>query len=129
MKDFGGWIKLKEQINEGGNRPPSYKERQIWWMSVGVNIGFEEDGKGTQYSRPVLIVKGFNKELFWGIPLSTTKNRGKYYHEFFVEGTLSVALLSQLRAYDTLRLKRKIGMIDQKDFADVIKRMKQLFPL
>lgn len=64
MKDFGGWIKLKEQINEGGNRPPSYKERQIWWMSVGVNIGFEEDGKGTQYSRPVLIVKGFNKELF-----------------------------------------------------------------
>jgi mRNA interferase MazF len=50
--------------------PPLFKERDIWWVSIGVNVGFEEDGKHEKFLRPVLILKKFNKELFLGIPNS-----------------------------------------------------------
>ena len=36
------------------------------------NIGFEQSGKGDEFLRPVLILKRLTKEMFFGIPLSTT---------------------------------------------------------
>ncbi len=71
-KDHDGWDKFYKKL-EGFGDGPFFKEREIWWVSIGINIGHEEDGKGEQYSRPVLILKKFNKYTFSGIPLSTTK--------------------------------------------------------
>ncbi|PID34747.1 MAG: hypothetical protein CR971_01625 [candidate division SR1 bacterium] len=31
--------------------------REIWYVSLGNNIGYEEDGKGNDYKRPVLVLK------------------------------------------------------------------------
>jgi mRNA interferase MazF len=119
-KKFNGWMILKDAIHNSDKPSVFYKQREIWWVSIGRNVGFEEDGKGEYYSRPVLVIKGFSKQLFWGVPLSTTKNRGIYYHEFIVNDKTSVALLSQLRTFDTLRLVSKYGTASQRDF-DVIK--------
>lgn len=44
-KDFDGWIKRKKEHHYRKTLPPMFKERDIWWVSVGVNVGFEEDGK------------------------------------------------------------------------------------
>lgn len=125
-KDFTDWMELKSSINNSYKRPSGYRQQEVWWVSIGTNVGFEEDGKGIKYSRPVLIVRGFSKELFWGIPLSTTKNRGKYYYEFKVNGKPSVALLSQLRPFDTLRLITRYGSVAEDDFKVIKVRLHEI---
>ncbi len=47
MKNFCEWNKLKGYIEEN-NKPMLFREREIWWCSVGLNIGTEQDGK-TEY--------------------------------------------------------------------------------
>jgi len=32
--------------------------------SLGKNIGYEQDGNGSGFSRPVLVVKKFNNQMF-----------------------------------------------------------------
>lgn len=123
VKRFRAWHSLKIKINLSNNIPNGYKERDIWWVSVGHNVGIEEDGKGGDFSRPVLIVKGFSKYQFWGVPLSTTKKTGIYYHPFMACGNVSTALLSQLRVYDTRRLINKYGVVGVKDFATIKKKL------
>ena len=61
QKNYKAWNILKTNINSVPNAPLAYKERDVWWVSLGHNIGDEEDGKGNSFSRPVLIVKGFSK--------------------------------------------------------------------
>ncbi|MDR0887489.1 MAG: type II toxin-antitoxin system PemK/MazF family toxin [Candidatus Nomurabacteria bacterium] len=126
-KDYIKWMKLKKLINNSARKTVFYKERDIWWVSVGENIGSEQDGKGELFFRPVLVIKGFNKELFWGVPLSTTKNRGRFYHPFQAENVtkVSVALLSQMRPFDTGRLVKKEGIISIYDFTKVKAKIKK----
>ncbi len=128
-KKFNGWMKLKDSIHNTGSRPAGYKTRDVWWVSIGRNIGFEEDGKGDFYNRPVVILHGFSNGLFLGVPLSHTKNRGKYYHEFLLNGNISVALLSQIRVFDTLRLIRKQGVISIQDFSNIKKKLNKILDL
>jgi hypothetical protein len=66
LKDYRKWSPVKAIIHNSGSHPLGYKEREVWWCSVGENIGFEEDGKNELFNRPVLILKIFSKELFWG---------------------------------------------------------------
>jgi hypothetical protein len=44
QKDFPGWHRHKEQLH-AQHQTPTFQEREIWWCSVGVNIGHEMDGK------------------------------------------------------------------------------------
>lgn len=125
VKRFRAWNKLKVKINISTDVPAGYKERDIWWASIGHNVGVEEDGKGETFNRPVLVVRGFSKYQFWGVPLSTTKKTGKYYHPFMVNGVVSTALLSQLRVFDTRRLISKYGMLNAKDFGVIKTKLKE----
>jgi hypothetical protein len=52
QKDFPGWHRQKEQLH-AQHQTPTFQEREIWWCSVGVNIGHEMDGKNQFYNRPV----------------------------------------------------------------------------
>ncbi|EKD80624.1 MAG: hypothetical protein ACD_40C00048G0001, partial [uncultured bacterium] len=85
-KDFDGWIEKKKQTDAKTSRAPYFKERDIWWVSVGVNVGFEEDGKNGNFVRPVLVVKKFNQELFLGLPMSTKLKKNKYYLPVSMQG-------------------------------------------
>ena len=42
---------------------------------MGFNVGFEQDGRGAQFSRPIVIFKKFNNEVFGQSPDYKTKNR------------------------------------------------------
>jgi len=46
-----------------------FNEQDIFFMYVGNNIGFEQDG-GKDFLRPVLVYKKFNNRVFLGIPLT-----------------------------------------------------------
>lgn len=117
-KDFAAWAKQKIYV-EQLSRTPFFYEKEIWWASLGHNIGSEEDGKGKRYGRPVLVVRKFNRHLFWGIPLSSKQRKGQYYAHVFYNNKLDTALLSQIRAFDSKRLIRPIGQIDELNFVQV----------
>ena len=118
-KKFSEWNELKIQLHNN-KKEQYFKERDIFWVSIGVNIGFEQDGKGEIFSRPVLIVKKYGKNIFFGIPLSTQLKEGSFFFDFELEGQKSHALLVQARIYDAKRLENKIGKI----FVDDFKRLK-----
>lgn len=120
-KDFDQWNTNKKAINTDAHRP-FYHAREIWWCAVGVNVGNELDGTGKHYDRPVLIIRPFNAETFFGVALIGHPRTGRYY---FPLGTIgdreAVANLSQARLFDTKRLIRKVGMLDERTFRDLSK--------
>lgn len=44
QKDFDSWNEQKKQL-ENTQKTVLFKEREIWWTSIGVNIGNESCGK------------------------------------------------------------------------------------
>jgi len=115
-KDYLAWHNEKEEVHHNKIRPGFY-EREIWFCIMGNNIGFEQDGRGDKFLRPVVVVKKFNNEVLWAIPLTTKSKEGKHYFSFMLgnEG-VSTAILSQLRLIDAKRLEYKIGNISKSDF-------------
>jgi len=127
-KDFTGWIKVKQDINRLESvRIPTINEREIWWCSIGVNVGDEEDGKNHLYHRPILIVKKFNARIFWGLPLtSQIKNERNYFLVTFKDKHQNV-MLSHLRLYDTRRLHGlSWGRLPDDQFNAIKKALKKL---
>ena len=133
QKDYERWHSKKAQIN-GLAKPPFFHEREIWFCYLGANIGFEQDGSKEEFLRPILIVRKFNNEIFWGVPLTKTqrkpkKETSKYYYSFsFLPDITSVAILSQIRLTDAKRLSRHIGVMQENNFTELIKKLKDLFP-
>lgn len=106
------WHSKKEGVDEKDVRV-FFHEREIWFCHLGENIGFEQNGKGENFGRPVIVFRKFNKEVFWGVPLTTREKGGKFYLSIPSEsGELRKAILSQLRLLDAKRLYQKVGMID-----------------
>ena len=54
---FLEWIGLKQKLHQGTQSPPLVTAGDIWWASVGQNVGSENNGKSRLFSRPVIIFK------------------------------------------------------------------------
>ena len=129
MDKFDLWNEVKKTTNKK-NYPLHFKEREIYFMRVGKNIGFEQNGKGEYFLRPVLVLRKFNKFFFVGIPLTSQANEDMFHFKFsFKEGKSSYAILSQIRAFDANRLERKIGKIDNKNFKILKDKLRELLKL
>mgnify|MGYP001618295129 CR=1 FL=1 len=127
-KDFQKWHDKKTQVDDIEKRP-FFHEREIWWCALGANVGFEQDGGGEDFLRPVIIFRKFNNEIFWAIPLTHTQKKTKYYFQFvFDNGLSSAAVLSQIRLIDARRLSHKLGDLSDVDFEELTKKFKALLP-
>ena len=73
--DFDKWNELKKIIEKKENFL-KFRERDIWFIHLGKNIGSEQNGKGNEFLRPVLVLKKFSKRYFLGVPLSSQKKQG-----------------------------------------------------
>ena len=116
-KDFPGWHLLKAEL-ERGNRP-LFEERQVWWTSIGVNVGDEEDGKNERFNRPVIILRKFNSNLFVGVPMTTQTKRNPYYVEIEFRNRQQSVMISHIRTLDAKRLSNRIGRLSKADFLRV----------
>jgi mRNA interferase MazF len=123
-KEFTKWHKIKTGI-DSLERVLFFHERDVWWCSIGLNVGFEQDGKGDDYERPVLILKKYNLQSFLGVPLTTIKKEGKYYFPLELQtGVKNVLILSQIRLFSAKRLINKLGQIDKLKFLEIKKALK-----
>lgn len=125
-KDFDTWNKQKKLIH-GEGETKLYHQREVWWCSLGVNVGSEQDGDGDEYRRPVIILKGLSKETCFVIPLTTAASNHPLRPSVgLVDDKKARALLSQIRVIDNKRLVRKIGYLDKNIFADIRKAAKDM---
>jgi mRNA-degrading endonuclease toxin of MazEF toxin-antitoxin module len=126
QKDYLEWHNEKSKINNEKERP-FFHEGEIWFASLGSNIGFEQDGRGSEFLRPVLVLKKFNNDICLIVPLSKTHKKGIYYYSFsYKHKILSTAILSQIRLVDVKRLQYKSGDITELDFRRLKQKLKQL---
>jgi mRNA-degrading endonuclease toxin of MazEF toxin-antitoxin module len=129
MKNFDKWNEVKKRT-EQKEETAYFREREIYWANIGENIGYEQNGKGEDFMRPLLVFRKYSNKLFCGIPLSTTPREGSFFFNFkFLEDKVSSALLVQTKTFDVKRLDRKIGTLNKKDFEQLEQKMKELMKL
>lgn len=110
-KNFSEWCEKKECINSLKNYPLYFKEGDIWWVSVGVNINSEIDGKSNNFSRPVLVLKRINRYMCIGLPM-TTNIKPFYLKKIITFKERDVGVIgSQVRAFSTSRFISKMGRV------------------
>jgi mRNA-degrading endonuclease toxin of MazEF toxin-antitoxin module len=128
QKDFKIWTPEKEKLNNNENSRPGFHEREIWYCHLGENIGFEQDGKGDQFLRPIIVLRKFNNEVLWSIPLTSAIKKPPYYFvvSFGDNNTKSSAILSQIKLIDAKRLAYTIGEVGKEEFEGLKKKLKEL---
>lgn len=126
MQEYDKWNEIKKETSKE-IQLVGYKTRDIFNVKVGKNIGFEQNGKGEEFVRPVVIYKKLTKDMFIGIPLTTTKRDGSFFFHFeFIPNKTSVAILPQGKLFSSKRLLNKIGVINKNDFENLKKKYLKL---
>jgi len=116
IKDFDNWNTEKKRINDN-NPPLFFHDREVWWCTLGINVGFEQDGKNKQFSRPVIILKTYSINAALIIPLTSKNKKGTYYFDVGkVDGRDAKAVLSQIRFVDKRRLINKVDTVSKEIF-------------
>lgn len=138
-KDFDAWNNEKKSINQLNKNKVFFHEREIWRCKVGVNVGFEIDGK-KDFLRPVLILKKLSRDTFIGAPL-TKKDKDIIKEKgietlYFKLGEIKdnktnkprddLVSLQQIRIFDKKRLISKKYRLKKTVFNEIKKRIRKL---
>jgi mRNA interferase MazF len=126
-KEFEKWS-IKKEILDKRIGLPLTRERDVFWCSIGINIGDEENGKNDLFSRPVLIFKKFSSNLFRGIPMTSKNKNNDYYIQVEFKGLVNSVMISHLRLYDIKRLGLRMGRIGNTEYDKIIKSITNLIP-
>ena len=118
QKDYTDWHRKKAKIEETKLKF-NFSTREVWWCCLGLNLGFEEDGKNHNYERPVLVLRKFNKNLLWVLPLTTTQKEGEFYHKISIGDRNGSVILSQVRTVSSKRLLRRMGRVSHEDYKSI----------
>ena len=123
MKPFDEWNEKKKIIDKQ-EKLIGLKERDVVFVNMGINIGREQNGKGEEFLRPVVVIKIFNRNLFFGIPLTSKQKNGDFFLDISFthknEEINSTAILVQAKSFDTKRVKYKKGIVS-KDICEALK--------
>ena len=110
---YDKWNNLKKELHQK-DEIIHFRENEIYFISIGQNIGFESYGKDSLFLRPVLIYKKLSKQTFIGIPLTSKEKAGSYYFTFsYKQGKKSTAMFNQMRIFDIKRTEYYSGKISK----------------
>jgi mRNA interferase MazF len=126
-KNFTEWNGVKQNIHDIGKQWFCY-ERGVYWCSLGLNVGFEVDGKGSYYRRPVLVIKKINQQSCICVPLTTKSKNGSGYYELNLGDKIRRwAVLFQLRCFDTKRMGGTLGIVGENQFQEIKQAIIEMF--
>ena len=114
---------VKEKLHNTNSKPPLVKERDLWWVSFGENIGSEINGKSKLFSRPGIVIKKLSRGFYLVAPTTSQRKEGSWYAPIRQEGKDIFVCLHQIRTIDYRRLSNRLGVVDEEDF----KRVKEAF--
>ncbi len=129
---FKKWNIEKQAIHRDEIREFFVNNREIWFVKMVQNIGFEENGKD-HFLRPVLVLKKVGNMFFTVALTSKGKERNTFYYKFSemhlhnprYAGS-SYAILSQVRVMDKRRFFKYAGSVSVKDFEEVKQKLRAL---
>jgi mRNA interferase MazF len=123
------WCKLQFTFADARqNKNRLFHEREVWWCSIGLNVGDEVFGKGSQFARPVLIFKKFTGSSFFGIPLTSKIKVGSWYVPVdFSPNQQSFIMLHQGRVLGCERLLKKMIRLNPEQFSEIKVRFAELY--
>jgi hypothetical protein len=125
LGQYDAWNGLKKDLQAYDDFPFFPQEAEVWMAFVGKNLGFEQNGSGDNFARPVLIIKRFNNRMFWCVSLSTKQKDLAYYHNFIdPHGRAASAILAQLKLMSVKRLKRKLYVLSPEIFMDIREKIR-----
>lgn len=128
IKDFDRWNEKKKQTDfKNEERKPFIHMREVWWCTVGVNVGSEIDGKNENFERPVLVMRVISGNGFLGVPLTSRKKGHRYEVTITHDRGDSFANISQIRFFSRKRLLRKVGTVSEQHFQTVLNKLRDLF--
>jgi mRNA interferase MazF len=126
-KNFDGWNEIKKKTNANEDYHPLYHSRQVRWCRLGANIGFEQDGTGKDFARPILILAGLSKNTCLVVPLTTSSKKHRMRISIGkIENKLAFAVISQIRVIDTKRLEPHVATISKKKFELIRNAVREL---
>ena len=112
------WCGLKSNLC-GKESKVIFKQGDIWWASLGMNLGEEMFGKGEKFRRPVLVFRKFTGNSFLALPITKQEKKGNLYVEITIHKERRWVMLNQARILDKKRLTNRIGELDDADFHKV----------
>lgn len=128
IKNFDKWNTEKQLIDKNSREVFGYP-REVWWCSLGINVGAEIDGKNENFERPVIIMKVYNKETMFVLPTTGRERNDKFHMPIEVnvvdQKTGEIykktvyAKLTQARVISNKRLIRKVDVINEEDFKKI----------
>jgi len=132
MEKFDKWNEEKKEIHKKEDEIFYVNIREIWYVKMWINIGFEENGK-TEFLRPVLVLKKV-WNLFFTVALTSQWKDNNYFYYKFNNISLknpkykdsSYAILSQVKIMDKKRFFEHAWSIWKEDFNEIKKRLKQV---
>ncbi len=128
MNEFDNWNEIKKKVDANSdvlNKFP--KEGEVWMCVVGKNIGYEQNGSGERFSRPVLVIRKFNNHMFWVVPLSTKQKAFDFYYNYTDPEHQNVsAIIAQLKLISIKRFNRKIYELNSNQVSEIKSRLKLL---
>jgi len=129
-KDFDRWNGVKKVIDVAGGMSRAFPAvGEVWMVVLGVNVGREQDGDSAAFSRPVVVVKKFNNEMFWGVPLTTKQKSLDFYHNFTdPNGRPAAAIVAQLRLISIKRFERKMYTMSASCFTKICEMLHLFVP-
>lgn len=126
ITEIKNWLELKIKLWTKKNKVV-FKQGDIWWCSLGFNVGEEIFGKGEKFARPVLIFKKFTSNSFLGLPLTTHGKSGSWYVEVKFRNTKQYVLLNQARMLDKKRLISRFGVLGGTEYLNVKRRFLEFY--
>jgi len=126
IKFLQDWCRLKVGLFNKESKV-IFKQGDIWWCSLGMNLGEEMFGKGERFTRPVLVFRKFTTNSFLGLPLTKQEKQGSWYVEITVHGEKNWIMLNQARVLDKKRLTNRVAALDANDFRKVKERFLEFY--
>ncbi|MDB5245375.1 MAG: hypothetical protein JWN90_480 [Parcubacteria group bacterium] len=127
MKRFLEWIRIKSALDKKTHQAPDVSEGDVWWASLGENVGHEIQGKDQNFTRPVIIYKRLSRNFYFVIPVTTKPHRGTWFVSYRFHSMAVTACLHQARSIDYRRLFSQLGHIDKASFARVQEAFRKLY--
>lgn len=120
-KNFDTWNEVKKELDTKIiDRDLFFHAREVWWCSLGINVGVESNGKNENFERPILIIKKFNANMIWCLPITSTIKKSFFHYQIKFNNKKRSVILSQIRVVSSKRLLRKIHTIDDIEFDNII---------
>jgi dTDP-4-dehydrorhamnose reductase len=118
QKLFDDWNSIKKKTN---NRHLDFNVRagDIWWMTQGVNIGSEIDGKGKSFTRPCLVLKIVGGEMLLVVPLTSKSKKYDGYMPLKLGNRENMMCLNHIKTISKKRILGRISHISEKQLEEI----------